>query len=147
MDDNLPYSRKIDANRRNALKSTGPKTEKGKRVSRWNPLKHGLLAREVVIQTGEKREDPAEFKSLLTQLGKSLEPKGVLEEMMVEGIAVCYWRWRRAIRCEAGEIATAEMAPSSKPIRWQAMPSPLLRYTPTRSPTGNIPLGQDRKHG
>jgi len=113
MGDNSQSLRKADSNRRNALKSTGPRTEKGKRVSRWNPLKHGLLAREVVIQTGERKENLAEFKSLLAQLGKSLEPKGVLEEMLVEGIAVCYWRWRRALRCEAGEIATAQSSLSN----------------------------------
>jgi hypothetical protein len=113
MDDDSKSSLKVDSNRRNGLKSTGPKTAKGKRVSRWNPLKHGLLAKEVVIQTGERKENPAEFKTLLAQLGKSLEPRGVLEEMLVEGIAICYWRWRRALRCEAGEIATAQSYPSN----------------------------------
>jgi len=48
----------------------------------------------------------------LAQLGKSLGPRGVLEEMLVEDIAVCYWRRRRALRCEAGEIAAAQSNPS-----------------------------------
>jgi len=112
MDDDSSSSRKVEVNRKNALKSTGPKTKLGKRTSRWNALRHGFLAKEVVIRTGERKENPAEFKRLLAQLGKSLEPRGVLEEMLVEDIAVCYWRCRRALRCEAGEIAAAQSNPS-----------------------------------
>lgn len=44
--------RQIDANRRNALKSTGPSTDCGKRRSRRNALRHGLTA-ETVIATLE----------------------------------------------------------------------------------------------
>jgi hypothetical protein len=40
--------RKIEANRLNALKATGPKTTRGKSYSRRNATKHGLLAREIV---------------------------------------------------------------------------------------------------
>lgn len=43
---------KIEANRENALKSTGPRTAEGKRRSRWNALKHGLLSQAVVRRTG-----------------------------------------------------------------------------------------------
>ena len=107
MDDDSSSSKKAEVNRRNALKSTGPKTNQGKRKSRWNALRHGLLAKEVVIRSGERKENPAEFKAVLAELGKSLEPRGVLEEMLVEGIAICYWRWRRALRCEAAEITAA----------------------------------------
>ena len=41
--------RKIDANRRNARKSTGPRTEEGKNQVKLNALKHGLTARTVVL--------------------------------------------------------------------------------------------------
>ena len=43
--------KKIEANRRNALQSTGPTTREGKRAVRHNALKHGLLAQEVVIES------------------------------------------------------------------------------------------------
>jgi hypothetical protein len=52
--------RKIEANRRNAQQSTGPKTEEGKRRSRLNTLKHGILASALLIAEGENAEDPAE---------------------------------------------------------------------------------------
>ena len=96
--------KQIRANRMNALKSTGPKTPEGKRVARWNALKHGLLSKEVVIKTGGGKESGAAFRKLLTQLREDLQPEGVLEEMLVEKIAICYWRLRRVLRCEVGEI-------------------------------------------
>ena len=38
-----------EANRRNALRSSGPKTAQGKSIAKWNAVKHGLLSREAVI--------------------------------------------------------------------------------------------------
>jgi hypothetical protein len=96
--------KQIRANRRNALRSTGPRTPEGKRAVRWNALKHGLLAREVVLPVGEGNEDAEEFQNLLAELRDDLEPAGVLEEILVEKIAVCYWRLRRVLRAEMGEI-------------------------------------------
>jgi hypothetical protein len=111
MDETTQTSKKIDSNRKNALKSTGPRSEQGKKVSRWNALKHGLLAKEVVIRNGKRKETSAGIKFLLGQLSESLEPRGILEEMLVEEIAVSYWRSRRALRCEAGEITAAQNIP------------------------------------
>ena len=53
--------RRIEANRRNALRSTGPKTERGKRTVAGNAIKHGFLAREVVITAGDGKESLEEF--------------------------------------------------------------------------------------
>jgi hypothetical protein len=94
----------IDANRKNALISTGPKTDKGKKIVKWNALKHGLLSEGVVIKAGDGQECIEDFNSLLGQLRTDLQPLGILEEMLVEKIAVCYWRLRRVLRCEVGEI-------------------------------------------
>jgi len=51
--------RQIEANRRNALRSTGPKTETGKQHSSKNAVRHGLTA-EIVI---ESLEDPEDYKA------------------------------------------------------------------------------------
>jgi hypothetical protein len=51
----MTSTRKSEANRRNALKSTGPKTPEGQAVVRFNALKHGLLSREVLLP-GEDEE-------------------------------------------------------------------------------------------
>lgn len=95
---------KIEASRQNALKSTGPKTPAGRAAVRWNALKHGLLSREVVIPAGDGKESKTEYRNLLIRFAEELQPQGILEEMLVEKIAVCYWRLRRVIQCETGEI-------------------------------------------
>jgi hypothetical protein len=96
--------KKLEANRRNALRSTGPGTPQGKAISRWNALKHGLLAREVVLDCGDGKENRLEFDQLLDQLRQEFQPLGRLEEILVETIAVSYWRKARVIRCEAGDL-------------------------------------------
>lgn len=95
---------KLAANRRNALKSTGPRTPEGKATVSVNALKHGLLAREAVILHGDGKEDPGEFAALLKALTTSAAPEGPMEEILVERIALCYWRLRRACRCEVGML-------------------------------------------
>src|SRR5215472_17260499 len=57
--------RQIEANRRNALKSTGPKTEPGKQVSRCNAVRHGLTA-ETVLSALEDAEDYKAFEAAIT---------------------------------------------------------------------------------
>src|SRR5215472_14153317 len=54
--------KQIEANRRNALRSTGPKTEAGKEVSRCNAVRHGLTA-ETVIGALEDAEDYKAFEA------------------------------------------------------------------------------------
>ena len=96
--------RKMQANRRNALKSTGPKSPDGKSRSHWNALKHGLLAKAVIIEQGESKERREDFETLLRALEADLAPEGVLEQILVEKIAVDYWRLRRFLMSETGRI-------------------------------------------
>lgn len=98
---------KIEANRRNAQKSTGPKSIAGKAKSKMNALKHGLVAQATVIPVGEAKENDTEFTQLLDRVMAELEPQGFIEEMLTERIAICYWRLRRAAYAEVGEIRKA----------------------------------------
>jgi hypothetical protein len=103
--DNVPsLSKRSVANRRNAQLFTGPRTEEGKGRSRRNALKHGILSRALLVLEGKGAEDPAEFNDLLEDLRSDHAPVGAAEEMLVEKIAVCWWRQKRALRCEAGLI-------------------------------------------
>jgi hypothetical protein len=72
--------KQIQANRRNAQKSTGPITSEGKATVRHNALKHGLLAEDVFL----RGEDKDELRALGERLIAELQPEGELEEMMVE---------------------------------------------------------------
>lgn len=89
--DGMTSPKQIAANRRNARKSTGPKTAKGKARASGNAMKHGILAEDTVIEGEDRRV----FEDLLGQLGKSLKPVGAMEEMLVSRIADCAWRLRR----------------------------------------------------
>lgn len=99
--------RKVEANRRNARRSTGPRTERGKRTVAHNAIKHGILAREVVITAGDGKESMEEFHDLVGQLSEYYEPVGVVEELFVQELAACWWKKSRVIRAENGEIRKA----------------------------------------
>ena len=109
---------KIEANRANARKSTGPKTAKGKAMSKMNALKHGLLAREVVVRGfHDDGERTGKFQALHQMYREYLEPVGPLEEMMVERIVTAYWRLHRVLIAERGEILhSLERAEHFNPI-------------------------------
>jgi hypothetical protein len=95
--------KQLEANRQNAQLG-GVKTPEGKEIVKYNALKHGLLAKEIFIPVGEGAENPEEFNALIEDLSTQFKPVGVLEEMLVEKIAVAYWRLRRAYRYETGLI-------------------------------------------
>ena len=99
--------RKIEANRRNALKSTGPRTPSGKkRVSR-NATRHGFFSKWLLIQGRDGNESKQEYDSLRAGVQEHYSPVGWLEELWAEKIVVCSWRLRRLIRFESGQISLA----------------------------------------
>ena len=99
----MPTNAQIKANRNNAKKSTGPRTDEGKTRSAKNALKHGLLARDAVLPG----EDPADFDSQLSALEADIQPANSLEFELVRQIADTQWRMRRLTRLETGFIAAA----------------------------------------
>ena len=94
---------KLQANRQNAGRSTGPRTLGGKRRSSSNAVTHGLTATHVILNAGSCREDPHEFDSLRDSLSQEWQPRGPLEECLLDRIVVCLWRQRRALRFERGD--------------------------------------------
>ncbi len=95
---------KLEANRRNAQKSTGPKTAEGKARSRWNAMKHGILSSKLLVFDDEQREA---FDQLLESLWRDLRPATTCEQILVEKIAMSYWRLHMAYGFEA-ELSTTQ---------------------------------------
>ena len=89
------------ANRRNALKSTGPKTPEGKAAVHHNALRHELLSRDVLLPG----EDEAALKELSERLRDELQPVGALESLLVE----------RIISVPGGCSASAGLRPAYSP--------------------------------
>jgi hypothetical protein len=88
--------RQIEANRANALRSTGPRTEDGKRQSRRNALRHGLTA-ETVIDGLEDREDYRAFEAAVIA---DYDAQTAVERELVLRLASLLWRLRRIISIE-----------------------------------------------
>ena len=89
--------KQINANRKNALLSKGPKTDLGKLNSSKNSLKHGLTAKQLVIG-----EDLNEFEKYRDHMIEELKPEGILEEQVVFKIIEVGFRIRRIGGIEAG---------------------------------------------
>lgn len=94
----MTSEKKIQANRQNALKSTGPRTPEGKEAIRLNALRHGILSKEILLPG----EDEGALRELGENLRAELEPVGVLENLLVDQIVAAYWRLRRLGRVEVG---------------------------------------------
>jgi hypothetical protein len=92
--------RQIEANRRNALKSTGPKTEAGKQQSRCNAVRHGLTA-ETVISALEDAEDYQAFEATIIA---DYDAQSAVERELVLRLASLLWRLRRATIMETGYL-------------------------------------------
>jgi hypothetical protein len=95
---------RVEANRINAQRSSGPRTELGKSRSKMNALKHGLSAKKIVI--GD--EDPKEFEALRAGLERDFQPETALESELVDQLAGSLWRLRRVPAIEAAIVKTRE---------------------------------------
>jgi hypothetical protein len=92
----MPSQKRIDANRRNAQKSTGPITEAGKAIAKFNTLRHGMTAEAAVLPY----EDHLAYAMLRQALLSYYAPANIAEELVVDVVANSYWRLRRARRVE-----------------------------------------------
>jgi len=95
----------IAARRKNAQKSTGPRTEAGKRRASLNALKHGSHARSLWGSMKALGEEPQELRRLLADLLASHRPANPSEIMLVEDLAALRWQRRRCQRAQAGQLA------------------------------------------
>ena len=87
----------IEANRRNAQNSTGPRTQRGKAVSRFNALKTGIDARSLVIPG----ENPHVLESLTVEYYDRFQPAAPEQRFLVDAMITAEWQLRRLRKAEA----------------------------------------------
>src|SRR5450432_3778244 len=90
--------RQIESNRRNAQKSTGPKTETGKQRASRNAVRHGLTAETVI----KLLEDPDDYQAFELAITADYDAETAVERELVLRLASLLWRLRRATAIESG---------------------------------------------
>ncbi len=90
--------RQIESNRRNAQRSTGPKTQSGKQRSSQNAVRHGLTAETVIGPLG----DPADYRAFEQAVTTAYDAETAVERELVLRLASLLWRLRRATSVETG---------------------------------------------
>jgi hypothetical protein len=90
--------KQIEANRSNALKSTGPTTQEGKERSRCNAVRHGLTAETVIADL----ENAADYQAFEAAVIADYDAQTAVERELVLRLASVLWRLRRAIGIESG---------------------------------------------
>ena len=123
----------IIANRRNAQRSTGPLTPRGKAVASQNSLKHGLLAHQQVI-AGESQADYDLYKD---QILGELNPLTPIESMLADRVICLSWRLKRAVLTQNQAIDALLHRNTSNPLAKLAQSLPLI--FPDRSENAQSP--------
>ncbi len=104
--------KEIEARRKNAQKSTGPRTRAGKRRAALNALQYGWYA-QASVRTMSKimaalGKDPAQFVRLLKDVLQSYPPRNALQMMMIaEDIARLRWHEQRNQRAQEAKLLRA----------------------------------------
>ena len=91
---------KIDTNRANAQKSTGPKTASGKERSRANALKHGLTGAGVVVPP----EDFDRFERRANLWAQEIHAETDLDRFLMRKAALSSVRMERCTRAETAQL-------------------------------------------
>ena len=92
---------RAEINRRNAQKSTGPRTPEGKNRSRFNAVKHGMTARTLVLPD----EDASVLQMRLESWINDLQPQSNVEQALVEQAVHASWKLERADRAEVARLS------------------------------------------
>jgi hypothetical protein len=95
--------KQIAANRRNALKSTGPMTSEGKQRSRCNAIRHGLTAETVIVGF----EDADDYEAFEATVIADYDARSAVERELVLRLASVLWRLRRATGIETSLFESA----------------------------------------
>ena len=100
----MPTSnRRLEANRRNAQLSTGPRTAAGKARVAQNRTTHALTGAHTLLPD----EDPQAYAALLTALVDEHAPATETEAHQVELLAHTQWKLRRAAQLEVDALVSS----------------------------------------
>ncbi len=146
--------KQIEANRRNALKSTGPTTPEGKERSRRNALRHGLTSETVIAVL----EDPEDYQAFEAAVIADYDAETAVEREMVLRLASVLWRLRRATGIETAlfEIVITEPGRLEQPRPPDVVAADLSKVTQlylgtnrqsAAGPTETLGLDQKRAIG
>jgi hypothetical protein len=107
-DETTTSAARIAANRRNAQKSTGPRSPEGKRRSSENATRHGAFSeRGFPVRIGLFAEDPEEVDAYQAGIVQALDPRDDVEDAQAQLVALRYLQVRRLARFEAESLSTA----------------------------------------
>jgi hypothetical protein len=108
----MTSDKQLRANRANATKSTGPRSQAGKARSRMNALTHGFSSQEIVLE-GESAD---QFDALRAQYQAEFDPNSAIERELVDRLAVLQWRLRRVPVFEAALIRARREATTTRGV-------------------------------
>jgi hypothetical protein len=131
---------KIEANRKNAQKSTGPRTTDGKDRIRLNALKHGATAQTPVLPG----EDPALFQARVDAYKADLQPRNTLESDLIERMALLSTQFDRVARVEVARAAERMLTIPALAVQEQEMEAAALGqrlFFDRRGPLAGYPSG------
>lgn len=120
--------KKIESNRRNSQKSTGPRTHRGKAASRFNALQLGVFASSRLLPG----ENSADYNRAATDLLQDCRPTGAVQKIFADQIVGAFWRLRRIEHAEQTyfkEIKRGQMLrfidalSEDEIVRWKAASS------------------------
>ena len=97
----MASQKQIEANRKNAQRSTGPRSDAGKAAARLNAIRHGLRAEVITVLPGE---DPEAFRARLDAWLTDYRPRDTVEEELVRHAAHVSWKIGRARRHETAAL-------------------------------------------
>src|ERR1022692_2778018 len=102
----MATDKQIEANQRNAKKSSGPKTVEGKARCAQNGARHSQLAKSVLLRS----ECPKRFTTFVATFYSEHGPTTATEYALVDTMTTARWRIIRLTNLEAATVDT-EYAP------------------------------------
>ncbi len=102
--------KQLEANRRNAQRSTGPKTDEGKKVSALNARRHNLTGQVTAMTDADRIMHDAFSASII----ENLAPEGAMETQLAQRIATDSWRLNRLSAIEDNLYALGHSAHSDE---------------------------------